>query len=498
MPRDGSNIYHRPPGTDGVPNAPIESAKYNANVADVEQDLNLPRPIVAGGTGATNATDALFNLKAETATQIVTNWDSQIWVPGSFYAAASATGAAPVPGHAFAGQCYIGEPLANPPTNQNIILEARDLDSPVQPGPISARQMKAGVWSPWSTTSTAGDQASFRQSIYAAPFDALAYNGMQINGSMEVSQELGGVGTTVNGGYVCDGWMQFWSGTMAIGSQGGPIDFFPGIGGLLYPQVLTAQASMTTNDYAVVLQRIEGLRILRLAWGTPIAMPITLAFWSFHQRPGIYSGTVRNLAGTRSYAFTYTQAIAAVAQYNTITIPGCVDGAWPVNNTSSMVVTFAMASGSASTAPSAGAWLNGNYLAAPGQINAVAATSDTFRITGVVVLPGIEAPSAARSPLIMRPYDQELMTCKRYYARQIYSFRYYVPGALNGETYVIFPVAMRSTPTANIISGTYSNMAAGSPSIAPADNTGGRFIVTAFAAGDTYALNVLAELNARL
>ena len=100
--------------------------------------------------------------------------------------------------------------------------------------------------------------------------------------------------------------------------------------------------------------------------GTPIAMPITLAFWSFHQRPGIYSGTVRNLAGTRSYAFTYTQAIAAVAQYNTITIPrSCVDGAWPVNNTSSMVVTFAMASGSASTAPSAGAWLNGNYLAAP-------------------------------------------------------------------------------------------------------------------------------------
>ena len=41
--------------------------------------------------------------------------------------------------------------------------------------------------------------------------------------------------------------------------------------------------------------------------------------------------------------------------------------------------------------------------------------SDIFRITGVVVLPGIEAPSAARSPLIMRPYDQELLTCQRYW-----------------------------------------------------------------------------------
>jgi hypothetical protein len=50
-------------------------------------------------------------------------------------------------------------------------------------------------------------------------------------------------------------------------------------------------------------------------------------------------------------------------------------------------------------------------------VNAVAATSDVFRITGVVILPGIQAPSAARSPFIMRPYDQELVTCRRYYQK---------------------------------------------------------------------------------
>ncbi len=58
MPRDGSQIYHRPPGTDGIPDTTIESTKYNINVADVEQDLNLPRPIIAGGTGANNSRDA--------------------------------------------------------------------------------------------------------------------------------------------------------------------------------------------------------------------------------------------------------------------------------------------------------------------------------------------------------------------------------------------------------------------------------------------------------
>jgi hypothetical protein len=84
-----------------------------------------------------------------------------------------------------------------------------------------------------------------------------------------------------------------------------------------------------------------------------------------------------------------------------------------------MVITFAIAApvGGTYTAPTLNSWLAGNYFAGIGQINAVAATSDAIRITGVIVLPGIEAPSAARSPLIMRPYDQELVTCKRYYEK---------------------------------------------------------------------------------
>src|SRR3954463_15965741 len=36
---------------------------------------------------------------------------------------------------------------------------------------------------------TKGQKSQFRSNVYAAPFDALAYSGMQINGSMEVSQE---------------------------------------------------------------------------------------------------------------------------------------------------------------------------------------------------------------------------------------------------------------------------------------------------------------------
>jgi hypothetical protein len=67
MPRDGSNIFSAPAGTTATSGTPIESAKYNAFVNDVVGDLNLPRPIVAGGTGASTAPAALTALGAQPA-----------------------------------------------------------------------------------------------------------------------------------------------------------------------------------------------------------------------------------------------------------------------------------------------------------------------------------------------------------------------------------------------------------------------------------------------
>jgi Chaperone of endosialidase len=62
MPRNPLGVYSRPPGTDAISNRTISSAAYNANVIDVETDLNLPRPISAGGTGASDAAGAITNL----------------------------------------------------------------------------------------------------------------------------------------------------------------------------------------------------------------------------------------------------------------------------------------------------------------------------------------------------------------------------------------------------------------------------------------------------
>jgi hypothetical protein len=154
MPRDGSNVYHIPAGTQGIPDQSIESNKYNVFIADIEQDLNLPRPIIAGGTGATNVDDALNTLGGEKASQVVTNFDSQLWYPGSFYAAATAT-SSPVAGHAFVGWVYSSDPPAVPPANNNLVVEARDQNDTVVPGSLWVREKKVGVWGPWTKPAAA-------------------------------------------------------------------------------------------------------------------------------------------------------------------------------------------------------------------------------------------------------------------------------------------------------------------------------------------------------
>jgi hypothetical protein len=150
MPRDGSGTYNKP-FPDVEPDTTIESAVYNGFVNDVEQDLNTPRPIGSGGTGAESGPEALANIGGEMASQLVTNFDNHVWFPGSFRAAMTASGS-PVADHAFSGWVYSSDPPAFPPSNQNVIVEARDMTQtvpPGEPGLLYTRAKRAGVWGAW-------------------------------------------------------------------------------------------------------------------------------------------------------------------------------------------------------------------------------------------------------------------------------------------------------------------------------------------------------------
>jgi len=62
MSRNGAGVYTLPPGST-VSNGDISDATdVNTPFSDLETDMNTPRPVVAGGTGASSAAAALVNL----------------------------------------------------------------------------------------------------------------------------------------------------------------------------------------------------------------------------------------------------------------------------------------------------------------------------------------------------------------------------------------------------------------------------------------------------
>lgn len=71
MSRSIGGVYSLPPGSAAVDNTIIDPVIYNALLADLEADLNLPRPIVAGGTGAASADGALTALGGGTTGKAV-------------------------------------------------------------------------------------------------------------------------------------------------------------------------------------------------------------------------------------------------------------------------------------------------------------------------------------------------------------------------------------------------------------------------------------------
>jgi hypothetical protein len=307
---------------------------------------------------------------------------------------------------------------------------------------------------------SAGQQAQARQNVYAAPFDALAYSGMQINGGMEISQENGSSAISLPSGankYIVDGWHVGVAGPAASVAQVTNV-YPPGYTSSIYIYTTTAKPSLAAADWVAFAQSIEGNRIARLAWGTASAQPIAIAFWVFSNRTGMFSGAVGNSAADRSYPFTFNINSTTVWEYKTVTIPGCPDGVWNKDNTSGLSLAIAMACGTTYAGP-ANAWASTNYVAATGTTNGCANVGDYIYLTGVVILPGLELPSASRAPLIQRPYGQELLTCKRYWELlPTYSVAYALTGTGTVALQFPFAVEKRVAPSmAYVAGGTYTN-----------------------------------------
>ena len=313
-----------------------------------------------------------------------------------------------------------------------------------------------------------------------------------INGAMVIDQRNAGaeVNPAVNSTYYLDRY-QIGSGAASkfkIGQNAGSVT--PPAGFINYLGCTSLSAyTVGASETFVVQQRIEGLNIADLAWGTASAATVTLSFWVRSSLTGTFGGSLRNSGFTRSYPFSYTISSANTWEQKTITIAGDTSGTWLTTNGIGISLCFGLGVGSTFSS-TAGAWAAGNFTSVTGAVSVVGTNAATWYVTGVQLEKGSTATS-----FDYRPYGTELALCQRYYetsngagGKEAASDPFVaITTAQTSFPVVVYKVGKRSTTTVTV---TFNS------------GTGGAFVVgqsgfyqgTNHSANSTYGWTAVSEL----
>jgi len=282
-----------------------------------------------------------------------------------------------------------------------------------------------------------------------------------INGAMVIDQRNAGASVNpTDGQYGIDRWILFTSQASKYTAQQNAGSVTPPAGFTNYLGITSSSAySITSSDYFIVEQKLEGFNVADLNWGSADAKTVTLSFWVRSSLTGTFGGVLKNSAGNRSYPFTYTISAANTWEYETITIVGDTTGTWLTTNGTGIRLQFGLGVGSTYSG-TAGAWAAAGHASATGATSVVGTNGATWYITGVQ----LEVGSTATS-FDYRPYTTELQLCQRYYCKT-YNISV-VPGTVDSNGSVggsgtgnlyrpivhwSYPVQMRATPTITLYS----------------------------------------------
>ena len=230
-----------------------------------------------------------------------------------------------------------------------------------------------------------------------------------INGGMVIDQRNAGASVTPTAsGYTLDRWQLAIAQASKLSFQQNAGAVTPPVGFSNYIGLTSLSAySITSTDYFILTQAVEGYNIADLAWGTASAATVTLSFQVRSSLTGTFGGVVTN--GVRAYPFTYTVGSANTWTAISITIAGDTSGTWATNNTTGLIVQFGLGVGSTRSG-TAGSWATGTYNSATGATSVVGTSGATFYITGVQLEKGSTATS-----FDFRDYGRELAMCQRYF-----------------------------------------------------------------------------------
>lgn len=285
-----------------------------------------------------------------------------------------------------------------------------------------------------------------------------------INGDMRIDQRNAGAAVTpASGAYTLDRWSVEMTQASKFSVQQNAGSVTPPTGFANYLGVTSLSAySVTSTDYFILSQPIEGFNIADLAWGSASAQTITMSFWVRSSLTGTFGGSLVSNLAARNYVYSYTINAANTWEYKTITISGDTAGTWLTNNGAGVFVRFCIGAGSSVTTTS-GTWSGSINRSATGQTSIVGTNGATFYITGVQ----FEAGSVA-TPFERRSFAQELLLCQRYYEKS-YNLDVAVgsqstigaprlrPPSADFWFYVQYKTTKRSTPTCVVYSNRVAN-----------------------------------------
>jgi hypothetical protein len=311
-------------------------------------------------------------------------------------------------------------------------------------------------------------------------------SGIQINGAMEVNQ-FNVVGNYIAipqnvATYAIDQWVVACSSsaTMRAMQNNAPNSTPTGIYSLsLLP---SAPQTMGAGDVTHLFQPVEGTRWRRLNWsqflsGAVTPASLTIGFWVQCNAGNVsrtFSVAVRNAAGNRSYVTNVTINAPVTWEYKTVTIPPDTGATWVSDNTLAAFVSFVFGCGT-TWQTTANTWQAGNFLGTSANQNFFTNSGDNVAITGVVMLAGTIAPTAAQSVNI-RSYAEELMLCQRYF--WTWSGNYgvrllnaYADQTTTAQGIIYTPVPMRiPNPTTTVTNMTFNGVAITAANIQATNN----------------------------
>jgi hypothetical protein len=270
-----------------------------------------------------------------------------------------------------------------------------------------------------------------------------------INGAMVVSQRNGTSSVTpASGDYILDRWRYSASQTSKVTAQQNAGSVTPPAGYINYLGITSSSAySVAAGDYFGIQQRIEGLNITDLGWGTANAKTVTLSALVYSSLTGTFGGALQNYNSSRSYPFTYSIPTANTWTQISITIAGDTSGTWLTTNGIGILAQFALGVGSTYSG-TAGAWAGTVYESATGATSVVGTNGATFYITGVQ----LEVGSSATGFEYVN-YQTSLANCQRYYWKVSGSnaSQYIFSGYWSSSSSVVIvaktAVTMRTAPT---------------------------------------------------